>query len=448
MLNSSSLLRGFSVLFGALSVFLALEIYILTKGAADIDAHKTPFVFFFIALALGLIPMFASAHYTENTIPKDRKEQSNLAVLAVYFLITAFFAAYSYNKLTLLFTSCPISARLSDVIPLIQGMCRAFASGDYPYQPMGFPEDAPTYTLNPTYLPMQWMPYLAAEIGKFDPRYVSWAAWVLASFVLAFQLWKKKIGIIVSLFLMAVLLVFLLAVLRFQAMHWALTSEMLIMAYYLLLSLSLSEKYWAWHVLGISICLMSRFSLLFWVPFYFLVLFFQAERRVFWKTFIGLIAVCLVLYGPFLLKDPFIFFKAQSSYTGAALGEWTRDERPQHIYNGLGFAVFFHEKYISDLLLGVKTIQKVFFAVLALGSLALCSFFLLYWKRRTLTNGDSTLLVLGGLKFSLALFYAFVQVPYNYLFCASVAVSMGILVHVASLKYREKSANHNSPAGA
>lgn len=355
---------------------------------------------------------------------------ASLLVFGIVNLIGIISTAIAYHNLVIL--KVPISPEFSDIIPQIQTMSGRFLNGDFPYAPIDF-----GWVMNPTYMPMQWLPYTIADIFSFDPRWISFALLCLGTLATGYQLSKKlsptALGIVSLLPYLA-----LTYYLTQDAWMLGLTVEIGIAGYYMLLIAAVLSGKWYWKALMIGICLLSRYSLVFWVPLFLLVEYLQYG----WKTVAkeaGLMAgMFLLLYVPFLIKDPTIFQKGYAYHSSAALGEWTRwtdhpTGKPQHFINGMGLATYFIEVYPDDRKASLQLLQKAHaFSSLAI-TLILC---LVYWfRRRRISHVES--FQVGGLLVYFVFFYGLIQIPYGYLFVVPAFAIYSTLPALSKASFRQ-----------
>jgi len=166
----------------------------------------------------------------------------------------------------------------------------------------------------------------------------------------------------------------------------------------------------------------------FWVPFYLWVLWRDAGRRH------ALTVAALVLAGvvgiyvvPFLSKDWTIFTHALSEYRIATLGEWSRtdgpDGHPPQLFAGVGLASWFYTYGPGDIAARVSLLQKSHL-LLSVGTVLLAAG--LYHRLRH--RFDYRLMALIALKFYLATFYAFIQIPYPYLTSLGLFISVFVVM--------------------
>jgi hypothetical protein len=214
----------------------------------------------------------------------------------------------------------------------------------------------------------------------------------------------------------------ILSLLRTDPATFGYTIEILIFGYYFILATGIFVKSPVLRAIGIVLCILSRFSFVFWLPLYFLILFFDEDRRKALYTagwvILGIVAIYVI---PFLSKDWSIFIKAQQMYSGAAVGEWLHmndKQQPMHLYNGIGLAVYFHKFLDWELAERIRALRLTMIVMSVLTVLASGWVYLKYRKRI-----DYRLFLLISLKLYLSVFYAFMQVPYIYLTALPVLLS-------------------------
>jgi hypothetical protein len=332
--------------------------------------------------------------------------------------------------------SNPINVAQSDIIPILQNYVGRFRSGEVVYR---YLTNLP-YPLFPNHLPLQWLPYVPADQLGIDYRW--WALGIVL--LLGFGVYMAFLNaqrLPVLLFAGAALLPAL--VLRRMIVHdnwlFAHTVEFTIIAYYCALAAAIFSRSAVLQAAALVLCLLSRYSVVFWVPL-FLWLLWRERGRTHAVVVAALTAlgVILLYVKPFLSQDWTIFTHALSEYRIATLGEWSRTDGPSggpvHLFNGLGFASVFYNHVPGDLPTRISWLQKadVLFSVgaVALGALA-------YWRLRG--RLDYRVLALITLHFYLATFYAFIQIPYAYL--TSLVLFMSVFVVVVAFRSGGNSAN-------
>ena len=404
-----------------LTLLLVVEMGFFTFWRKDFDPHTLPVLFLGIQLLIGILPLFLSKKSSTSI-------KNNMFLLKIGRLIPLSIAAIlgvwlSFNMLNDLYKNIAINPSYSDIIPQVQKFCRQALAGQFPYTPF----DDFGYRMPPTYLPSQWMPYLPSEIFKFDPRFITFWVFALTYMVFSIKIIKSGISLWASFILMALPVLLISVVHDHDQGVWSITVEQLIMCYYLLLGISLTTNSRIFQIITVVLCLMSRFSLLFWLPLYAFMLWTKEGWRPTLKFGLWVFIGCALLYVPFLLKDPYIFLNAQAYYDLASIGEWERSDKPVHLYNGLGFAIYFFEKG-GDMAMQIASLKKYLFVITPSVSVLLG---LIWWRFKD--KLDFGLFAICSLKISLAVFYALIQIPYSYLYVTPIIISLAVLYKFAYL---------------
>ena len=411
-------------LLGALVLLCFIELGFMTLWRGFLGNSKSALAYFLVQILISILP-FALLFQPEMASRHFKSLSRGKGVVLLSIGLVA-----GWVLLRQLYLSVPDFGKLSDVIPQVQHLSTRFLHFEYPYQPIQFE----TYVMQPTYLPTHWMPYCAAVLTNIDPRWVSFFVFALAwAAILVVLLKVNTIRWVSTLSLVFPLLV-LVAVKYYDPKTWYLSVEMLITGYYLLFGLSLIDQNLMLQRLGLVLCLLSRFSLVFWLPVYALVFYHKHGAKKTVRHF-GIVAIaCTALYAPFFINDPLIFSKAQAYYNQATIGEWNQGGTPSHLYNGLGFAKLYFERHRTDLLQGILVLRTTLFVLMPL--LTLFSIGVYYKIRKKMDDG---LFLICSLKLSLAFFYSFVQIPYSYLFLVPMIISIPLLIKTSMLVYNNGS---------
>ncbi len=307
-------------------------------------------------------------------------------------------------------------ASRSDVIPAVMMYVRRFLSGEFPYTPMrGTHWD---HTVIPNYLPLQWLPYSFAELFNIDFRWIPVWAVLLVLGLHYSKIRKSTSRIPVYLLLWALPIVLIQSYISYHETDLQVTVEGLIVAYYMILGYAILSFRIRWIGLALILCLLSRFSLVLWVPLLFVII---ASSKG-WKAAFRLALIVgigfLIVLGPFLIKDPLFFTHGFAYYTLAASGEWKIQEwlppgalYPFQLQNGVGFAIYFFKYIGGDVIHKIEVARHVHLFVSA-GVIVLLT--IIFLKNRKKIN--PAVFALGSLKVYLAIFYGFIQVPYLYLY--------------------------------
>jgi hypothetical protein len=347
-------------------------------------------------------------------------------ILLIPFITSIIWLVVRYDHI---FKGFPVSVQSSDIIPTIQVACRRFLSGQYVYNQI----TEFGYTLPLTYLPMQWLPFTFAELGHFDYRWIPFAIWTIAALVLFLRCLRT--GNVVWQCIALVLILGGNSLVFFKSEGvLTMTVELMVAGYYILFVSGLNTRNAVLAGLIISVCLLSRYSLLLWLPLAFFVLLVAKQRKFLLIAAITAVLTVLVIYViPFLSKDWGSFYRGYKYYDQSALFEWghmNENGYPGHLFSGTGFAYIFYYKLSSlDLMQRIKMLQKTHL-FLSLGSTVVMGVW--YWFNRKKIN--YRIFLSGSFKIYLTFFLAFIQVPYEYLMIVGNFVSIAMFCE--QLRYK------------
>jgi hypothetical protein len=311
-------------LFGLLVLF-ALQILLSVFG---------DFIFLPRANSLVLFALSLYLPYRAFEILKQDKEQGSIGVnipqnnrlfpivAGIFGVGLVFLSIPALNKLWLRYSD---PGKQSDVLPQLKAQADLFFSGQFPYIPIETIGHRPF----PVYLPLHWAPFQLVNIFGTDVRWPSFIFFAIGVGVSSYFLSKR---FLLGSKLQTLLLVLLLAMpwwgfVRFGWHDLALSAEGIVALYYLLLATGLAVKN-KWLVfLGILGALLSRYSLLFWLPLMFLLMWFYEKRSTTYllSGSILLSVLCLFVV-PFLAKDPTILTKMAEHYAGCDERSWVRPD--------------------------------------------------------------------------------------------------------------------------
>jgi hypothetical protein len=390
-------LTSFSQFFSGLTIGVVLLIkFYGKKSEITTSAHKT------IGIPLIIVTVFA------------------VFLIPIGFLLNNIFTAY------------PIDERLSDVIPTIRIAVQRFLAGETVYKEVKF--DAGWTLVHVGYLPMQWLPFSIAEMLKLDYRMIAFFIWAIASITLIYRTAKsdKWHGIVIA----SLSLVMIFLVSKFQSALLGTTVELMVAGYYILFIIGQNQKSPVLKGLGIVICLLSRFSLVLWLPLWIITEWFSGERKHAIIAAVTIFFAVLIIYViPFMSQDWGMFFRVFKNYDKAAMGEWQHlnaSGKPYHLYAGNGFAYLYYEKLAHlDLMQRIKAL-KMTHLILSLLSVITCAVFY-YFKNSKYQYYQ--IFLLASFKIYLTFFLQFIQVPYTYILMVGCFVSLAIIAEQSRYKF-------------
>lgn len=355
-----------------------------------------------------------------------------LGAWAKYIIVGSVFVGGGYwcgNTLQAIFAAHPVDAELSDVIPSLELYVRRLLAGETVYRPLPFNG----YSVDPTYLPLLWSPYIFSELLQIDYRWTAYTVFLIAIFCFHISLLKKGFPLLELLLKAAVPFVALHVLTLHRPFAFGVSVELLPVGFYLLLALSVFNRRPWFMALGILLCLLSRYAFTFWLPVYMLIYWsergFKNVFRVSMYVFVGVLALYII---PFLSQDWTILSKGLDYYKKTAVGQWQTQPwqapgtPPTHLSNGLSMAMHFYtikEYTVEDRLLYNRKVHMAACAAVAL--LLLLGYFLM--RKRGL---NVRIYLLVGLKFYLVIFYGFFYVPFSYLYLLPLFMTLPLIYHI------------------
>lgn len=315
----------------------------------------------------------------------------------------------------------------SDIIPALTVYCQRLLAGDVVHRPL---TENLGYFLEPGYLPGTWFPFIVPEYFRFDYRWMSCLVLLLGvvGYLVVVVRLRRPAIVTFGLSVLPFAFTYSILFLHDQADIFVLTVEPLIVGYYLLLIAAVLLPSRPLVVVALLACLLSRYSLVFWIPLYLGLLYIAESRRWAWTLAGLLVAGVLLLYVvPVLSHDWGLFMRVQKVYTETSLGEWKHKGEqglPVHLYNGIGLTNFFYQYAPGDLLARLKLVKLVHIAAVVS---IVAGAALVYWRQR-LPRINHRLFAVIVLKLYLTTFYALLQVPYAYLAVVGFFVSAYLVV--------------------
>ncbi|AIZ62857.1 hypothetical protein PK28_02650 [Hymenobacter sp. DG25B] len=397
-----------------------VEVLLFTRLRGYFGPFWSPVWFYLASVALCVCAVLAQLDQPAPTEPAPLESRR---VLGSWLVALLGGVAVLYVQAPVILGH-PVDVTQSDIIPILQNYVHRFLSGEVVYK---YITNLP-YPLFPNHLPLQWLPYVMAEQLGVDYRWWALGLLLLVGFgaYLAFLNGQRLRG---GLFAAAAVLPWLLLwhLIKVDSGLFAHTVEFTIIAYYCLLVAAIFSRSVLVQAAALVLCLLSRYSVIFWVPLFLWLLWRERSRwhavAVAGLTLLGIVLIYVV---PFLSKDWTIFTHALSEYKIATLGEWTRtngpDGKPWHLFGGLGFASWFYTYGSGDVPARISLLQKAH-VVASLGAVVLSAG--VYWLLRH--RLDYRVLALASLSFYLSTFYAFIQIPYAYLTSLTLFISVFVL---------------------
>jgi hypothetical protein len=274
-------------------------------------------------------------------------------------------------------------------------------------------------------MPAHWLPI---GISKMIDKDVRWSGmFLLLGMIITFvYVTNKKNGpafdqIVTALILPFILLIFYL----WGAGDLFITYETPVAAFYLLLAFGLTQRNLFIATAGIILCLLSRYTMVFWLPLFGLILLHEKPLKqniVVWVSVALALLLCYIL--PFLARAPEILTVGVKYHNIAAIAEWGY-ETSWSFELGTYFAPHF------DQLFSGNDEEKVFKLRIVQGSLMILLNIVGYisyrkWRHR-INYYDFNL---AALYLFLVFFYAFSPLTYRYYLISTLLLAAVLIIQM------------------
>lgn len=405
---------------------LAAELSLFTIMRSEFGNYLSPVLLYISGVLACLATYYYTRHHSWNQTPSDSaSRRSPWLVIVLIALLGTWLCA---NKVQEVINNYLIQISSSDIIPALSIYAKRFLNCEEVYTP--FTQELGYFAL-PTYLPATWFPYLLPEWLRFDYRWMSSALLEIGVIGYLVVIARMYMSAYNTAILASLPFVLTYATIRTEASIFGFTVECMIIGYYFLLLTGILLRSWPLQVVALTLCLLSRFSLVVWGPLYFFLVFFQESRQRALGLLGALAASVLVFYVlPFLSHDWGLFMRVQASYTDVAVGEWlhlNEQGKPYHLYNGVGLGNFFYRFGAGELVDRIRLLKRVHIVLISCISIGAGW---LYWRQRA-PRTDYRIYAILVLKLYLITFYAFIQVPYSYLAAVGIFVSLFLLLLIS-----------------
>lgn len=278
---------------------------------------------------------------------------------------------------------------------------------------------------------MQWLPFVVPEILGFDYRWVPYTVFFIGIFLLLKLVVKGQHSLPMKV-LITLSPFFILYQLSLPhegyITHIVLTQtiELLNVGYYLILGYGvITSTTWLTST-GLILTVLSRFSLLFWVPAYLGAVFFKESKKKALGIGISVLLGVIFLYViPFLSKDWAAFQHGLDHYSRTTVSVWeakTPPEMPRLLKNDLGMVPYFFPDSVTQIEQQIAVLKRT--QILSIIGISLLGFLFYFLGKSKASLGYYFVCLL---MMYLACFYAFVQLPYSYLYLLPLFWSIFVL---------------------
>lgn len=410
-----------------LLIAFAVETFCATYGLKFIEIIPFLSVLYFVAgISLSVlflyIPQSTTRQNFSGSLNATRKLKTVAVIVAACLLM--YWICFS------MFAKTPIDINSADMLPIIKTMDHRLISHHFSqvYEPI--PEI--WHGTKPIYLPATWIPFALPIAMGVDIRWITWICFslILALFIIRFRR-RNFVGSSRTIIPVAVIALFWW-LLTENDIHGfvTLSEEGVIALYYTLLTYAIFSRNTYLIAIAISLCVLSRYALIGWVPSLLLLLLYKREfKQLMSLALVGVICFCALVL-PFGLDHFLKLLSLPADYIEFAGRVW-RDS-PDVFSEGLGFAKFFGAANVAaqhHVLIFATFLTPLMFVLLAIRN-----------KRKF----EQVNILLGALKAGIVVFYCFIDVPYPYLFYTSSFISMAAMVYYGSSRTDDYNRSSNT----
>ena len=412
----------------ALVIFISvifIELGLQTFWLEKLNVYSRPIIYLFLSfLLLYFGYYFSKIPENESIIYFSIKINYKIFIFLTIIILGFIIYPMILDYLDVL-SKHKIDPRSSDVIPSVEMYVKRFISGERVYKPLPMPG----YEIAPDYVTFLWLPYIIPELIGFDYRMlplIFFFIFIFSYFIYLFLRYRKNIAVYFFIILAISMLYYLV---KYDSIIFARNLELTIAVFYMILSVSIFHKNKMIIVIGILLCLLSRYSLSFWLISYVLVILVDRGFKEFALINLYLLIGVLVFFIPFIAHDLNIFIEGLEYYSKATLGEWHTQpwqnvsDKPYTLSKGHGFAIYFYDFVSGNVEYRLKSLKIVHLILSVISGL---SVFVIYLYKKSKIK-DKKLFFMFALKFFLMVFYIFIQIPYNYLFVVPLLITIPIV---------------------
>ncbi len=390
----------------ALLLLFALQVFLVLNKGQLLGNEPNALILFFSSLAFGGV--YLHARKDRHPVPVGTTTVTQPAKIAGALAGILSVMALCFGFMTV-FHMYPETGKYSDVIPQLEALYNRFVAGDDPYVPVVFD----TYSAYPVYMPMHWLPIGITRWLGMDDRLLGWLLFIPVLAIAGYHLIKSEKRLILQIAGIFIIVSPMWLYLKFASLEMAISFETIIAAYYLLLATGLKTRSFPLITLGLILSLLSRYTLIFWIPLLGYLLLLNQPLKLSIRIW-GIVAMSIIILYvlPFIVKNPTALQHGLAYHQEAVVNDWKGYGEPPvswSMLKGLNFAHFIKRKLTGSMAHRVY-IARIIQAIALLITLAIG---ILYYhlERRRYNYYDYAL---GFLYLFLMVFFSFSPLTYQY----------------------------------
>jgi len=392
---------------------LAAETFLASYGLLIGEQTAIVSILYLIASLCFIVSILLA---NQATLPglRDLKKDSYLKfpLLALMIILAFITSRYWIDQI-------PLDPDFADMLPIIKVMNERLLNGEWKHVYDPIPEI--WNGVLPIYLPAMWVPYAPAVLFGIDMRWITAGAVLLSFAIILFSIrvrGNRYFGY-VQIAVAALLFWWIFARNDVHSLI-SMSEEGVVIFYFVLLSIAIISDNPFFMAIAASCCLLSRYSMIGWLlPCLIFYIARKNYRKLIAFSVSGMACILLFFLIPFGYKTLAQMISLPAHYVDFAKHVW--EFSPEVYWLNPGLAKFFgpHRMGLLHDTLLIMTFAAPF--------LFIC--FCLLQKKWKFQNIN-----LACFKFSLVIFYQFIDVPYGYLFYTSSFVSLIIAVNLLNMK--------------
>jgi|SRR5450432_817977 hypothetical protein len=392
---------------------LAAETFLASYGLLIGEQTAIVSILYLIASLCFIVSILLANQATLQGL-RDLKKDSYLKfpLLALMILLAFITSRYWIDQI-------PLDPDFADMLPIIKVMNERLLNGEWKHVYDPIPEI--WNGVLPIYLPAMWVPYAPAVLFGIDMRWITAGAVLLSFAIILFSIrvrGNRYFGY-VQIAVAALLFWWIFARNDVHSLI-SMSEEGVVIFYFVLLSIAIISDNPFFMAIAASCCLLSRYSMIGWLlPCLIFYIARKNYRKLIAFSVSGMACILLFFLIPFGYKTLAQMISLPAHYVDFAKHVW--EFSPEVYWLNPGLAKFFgpHRMGLLHDTLLIMTFAAPF--------LFIC--FCLLQKKWKFQNIN-----LACFKFSLVIFYQFIDVPYGYLFYTSSFVSLIIAANLLSMK--------------
>ena len=401
-----------------------LPIFLVINGVGYFSKYTNITVLFSIHIFIAII----SIYLCRKQIPfyKEIKyKKYSIYSIIILFILVIISIVYYFNIGIHKYGNYET---FSDVIPQLKVLYERYSKGVQPYAPLEMYSHKPY----PVYMPAHWLILAPAYLLNFDLRWIGIIILLITIFSSLLIIRTRFISLLQMFFGLIISFVAILSYCILAKSELFVTFETPIAAYYIILAIGLANRNLVWITIGIILCLLSRYTVVFWLPLFCFIAINELTLKQNILMFGAILSSIILFYIlPFLIIEPNLLSIGIAYHNNAAIADWFGYGIPPISWTqetGVSFGPILKLIFSGDAEQEVyKTRVLQAFMMIALNIIGL----LIYKKYKGIINYFDIALIM--LYLILVFFYIFSPLTYRYYYITIFTLSSIVYIISTSL---------------